>query len=209
MTSWPHRAQSYIKSDPDWEFYRFLLPNGLEQLFVHNAQMIYALIHKGDQIAHPRKVFHWLLFREEKDRSELTDLLNQQGYSIEKEQESRAEEDYPYPLVISRYEDVRLDTVNARVRDLYRLLGSRDARYEGWGSAMKLSIMNRFRRYMRRRKEVRPIAVCAKYSQAKGIIRSQRGMEPAIISTFFAKRFINCHVTEMFLLSSHYNCKVR
>ncbi|NBD26168.1 DUF695 domain-containing protein [Paenibacillus glycinis] len=150
---WPHRAQSYIKPDPEWEFYRFLLPDSLEELFVHNAQMIYALIHKGDKIAEPRNVYHWLLFRADEDRISMEALLQKQGYVIEKEKESQPEQEYPYPLVISKYEDVRLDTINARVRELHRLLDGRDGRYDGWGSAMKLSAANRFRRYMRRGKE--------------------------------------------------------
>ncbi|MBM7565320.1 DUF695 domain-containing protein [Paenibacillus sacheonensis] len=151
--NWAHRAQSYIKPDPEWEFYRFLLPTALEELYVHNAQMIYALIHKGDKIGEPRNVYHWLLFREDEDRLEMEDLLQREGYVIEKDKESKPEEDYPYPLVISRYEDVKLDTVNARVRDLHRLLDGVDGRYDGWGSTMRLSNVNRFRRYIRRRKD--------------------------------------------------------
>lgn len=151
--NWPHRAQSYIKPDPEWEFYRFLLPSALEELYVHNAQMIYALIHKGDKITEPRNVYHWLLFREDEDRLKMEELLRTQGYVIEKDKESKPENDFPYPLVISKYEDVRLDTVNARVRELHRLLDGSEGRYDGWGSTMRLSTANRFRRYMRRRTE--------------------------------------------------------
>ncbi|QHT60053.1 DUF695 domain-containing protein [Paenibacillus lycopersici] len=150
---WPHRAQSYSKSDPEWEFYRFLMPSALEELFVHNAQMIYALIHKGDKIAEPRIVYHWLLFREAEDRVEMEELLQSEGYAIEKGKESKPEDDFPYPLVISKYEDVRLDTINARVRELYQLLDGRAGRYDGWGSTMRLSAAMRFRWYMKRRKE--------------------------------------------------------
>ncbi|QHW30715.1 DUF695 domain-containing protein [Paenibacillus rhizovicinus] len=151
---WQHRAQSYIKPDPEWEFYRFLLPSPLEELYVHNAQMIYALIHKGDKISEPRNVYHWLLFREDDERLAMEELLQSEGYVIEKDKESKPEDDFPYPLVISKYEDVRLETVNARVRDLHRLLDGKMGRYDGWGATMRLSTANRFRRYMRRRKEM-------------------------------------------------------
>ncbi|MFC4809201.1 DUF695 domain-containing protein [Paenibacillus sp. GCM10023250] len=159
LEHWPHRAQCYVKPDPAWEFYRYLLPDTLEELFVHNAQMIYALIHKGDQIAQPRNVYHWLLFREDEDRLAMERVLEKQGYVIEKEKESKPEQDYPYPLVISKFEDVKLDTVNARVRELHRLLADRDGRYDGWGAVMRLSPAKRFRRYVRRRKESAHLAL--------------------------------------------------
>ncbi|WP_219835927.1 DUF695 domain-containing protein [Paenibacillus sp. R14(2021)] len=151
--NWRFRAQAYRKEDAAWSFYFFLLPSAMEQLFVHNAQMIYALIHKGDNIGEPRNVYHWLLFREDGERSEMEELLEAHGYVIEREKEGKPETDYPYPLVISKFEDVRLDTINERVRDLYRLLDGRDGRYDGWGAAMRLSRTNRIRRYIRRRVE--------------------------------------------------------
>ena len=122
-----------------------MLPDALEELFVHNAQMIYALIHKGDDIKQPRHVYHWLLFREDNHRREMEAMLEKLGYRIEKEKEGSPENGYPYPLVISRFEDVRLDTVNERVRELYRLMLGKGGRYDGWGSVMKLSSGNRLK----------------------------------------------------------------
>ncbi|WP_308638575.1 DUF695 domain-containing protein [Paenibacillus silvisoli] len=150
--NWRFRAQVYRKKDEQWEFYHFLLPNELEEMFVHNAQMIYALIHKGDNIGQPRNVYHWLLFREDDDRREIAPVLEELGYVIEKEKESRTDLGYPYPLVISRFEDVRLDTVNERVRELHALLAGSGGRYDGWGSVMKLSAAGRVRRFLRRRR---------------------------------------------------------
>lgn len=148
--NWPYRAQVYRKPDPEWSFYTFMLPDALEELFIHNAQMIYALIHKGDDIGQPRNVYHWLLFREDVDRREITPMLEKRGYVIEKEREGRPDQGYPYPLVISRFEDVRLDTVNERVREIHGLIEGSGGRYDGWGSVMKLSTYNRMRRTVRR-----------------------------------------------------------
>ncbi|RAP75408.1 DUF695 domain-containing protein [Paenibacillus montanisoli] len=151
LQNWPFRAQVYRKEDPQWDFYRFLLPDELEEMFVHNAQMIYALIHKGDNVGEPRIVYHWLQFRDDGDRHEIVPVLEELGYVIEKEKEGRPEHGYPYPLVISRYEDVRLDTVNERVRELHALLAGSGGRYDGWGSVIKLSAAGRVRRFIRRR----------------------------------------------------------
>lgn len=152
--NWENRAQSYIKTDADWEFYRFLLPDALEEMFVHNAQMIYALIHKGDQITQPRRVYHWLLFQKEAGRADMESRLQKSGYAIERDKESKPEQDdYPYSLVVSRFEDVKLDTVNSRVRELHGFLEGTEARYDGWGAAMRLSRGNRFRLYLKRRKD--------------------------------------------------------
>ncbi|SEO19869.1 DUF695 domain-containing protein [Paenibacillus sp. OV219] len=148
--NWTYRAQVYRKADPEWTFYTFMLPDALEELFIHNAQMIYALIHKGDDIGQPRNVYHWLLFREDFDRREITLMLEKRGYVIEKDREGKPDQGYPYPLVISRFEDVRLDTVNERVRELHSLIEESGGRYEGWGSVMKLSAINRLRRSMKR-----------------------------------------------------------
>ncbi|MBW7458005.1 DUF695 domain-containing protein [Paenibacillus sepulcri] len=147
---WEFRAQHYIKEDPQWTFYSYMLPDPLEELFVHNAQMIYALIHKGDNIREPRHVYHWLLFREDEDRREMETMLEELGYRIEREKEGSPDNGYPYPLVISKFEDVRLDTVNDRVRELYRLMSGNGGRYDGWGSVMKLTTVKRFRYQIRK-----------------------------------------------------------
>jgi regulator of RNase E activity RraB len=149
------RVQHYTKPDPDWSFYRYLLPDQLEELYMHNAQMIYALIHKGDDIKQPRNVYHWLLFRREKDRQTMETKLRELGYRIEMGKESSEDDSFPYPLIISRYEDVRLDTVNERVRELHRLASGLEGRYDGWGSVMKLPRVRRLRQHMR--KLVRPL----------------------------------------------------
>ncbi|UVI31768.1 DUF695 domain-containing protein [Paenibacillus spongiae] len=151
--SWSFRVTEYVKADPEWSFYRYMLPDQLEELYVHNAHMIYALIHKGDDIKQPRNVYHWLLFRKAEDRQEMEQSLQNLGYLIEREKEGEPDTGYPYPLVISRYDNVLLDTVNARVRELYRLISHYDARYDGWGSSMKLSSTNRVKLGYRKLKD--------------------------------------------------------
>ncbi|QYR20484.1 DUF695 domain-containing protein [Paenibacillus sp. sptzw28] len=147
---WQYRVQHYIKPDPEWTFYLYMLPDQLEELFVHNAQMIYALIHKGDDIKQPRNVYHWLLFREDENRREMESMLEELGYRIEKEKEGDPDSVYPFPLVISRFDNVCLDTVNERVRELHRLMSGNGGRYDGWGSVMKLTSTNRLRSNFRR-----------------------------------------------------------
>ncbi|MFB9327393.1 DUF695 domain-containing protein [Paenibacillus aurantiacus] len=147
---WAFRAQPYVKDDAVWEFYSFLLPNRLEELFVHNAHMIYALLHKGDNIGQPRNVYHWLLFAQAEDRTAVEPTLRQLGYRIEKDRAGEPDTGYPFPLVISRFDDVKLDTVNERVRELYSVISDYDSRYDGWGSTMHISSAGRFRQNVRR-----------------------------------------------------------
>ncbi|WP_274652435.1 DUF695 domain-containing protein [Paenibacillus humicola] len=149
-TAWPFRAEHYVKPDPEWDLYRYLLPDALEELFMHNAQMIYALLHKGDDIKRPRHVYHWLLFRQDEDRRQAESALRGLGYRIEREKEGSPDDSFPYPLVISKFEDVRLDTVNERVRELYRLISGSGGRYDGWGSVLKLTGLGRLRQQMRK-----------------------------------------------------------
>ncbi|MBD3917508.1 DUF695 domain-containing protein [Paenibacillus sp. PR3] len=144
------RAQMYRKPDPEWEFYAFMLPDDREQLLIHNAQMVYALAHHGDQINRQRTVYHWLLFRRNDDRIGIKGTLENMGYRIEEGKKGDPEPDYPYPLVISRTDDVRLDTLNRRVDELYRLLKGTEGKYDGWGSAMQLSLSARIRAAVRR-----------------------------------------------------------
>lgn len=148
--NWKFRVQYYIKPDPQWTFYNYMLPDQLEELFVHNAQMIYALIHKGDNINQPRNVYHWLFFQHDMDRQEMEATLMNMGYRIEKDKQTEPDNSYPYPLVISKFEDVRLDTVNDRVRELYRLIAGHGGRYDGWGSIMKQSSGHRMKHGLRR-----------------------------------------------------------
>ncbi|QJC53228.1 DUF695 domain-containing protein [Paenibacillus albicereus] len=146
-----YRLQYYAKPDPQWEFYRFMMPDTLEELFIHNAQMVYALLNRGDDIRQPRNVYHWLLFRDSDDRMMMRMKLEGMGYRIEEGKSGEPEPDYPYPLVISRYEDVRLETVNGRVDELYRVLGGGGGKYDGWGSVMKQPPLYRLRQWAKKR----------------------------------------------------------
>jgi hypothetical protein len=144
------RIQAYSKLDSDWSFYRYLLPNDLEELLIHNAQMVYALVHKGDKIEKPRNVYHWLLFKDSGNRDHIGQKLKRLGYRIEemKPDETKLGETkpgFPYPLVISRYEDVKLETINGRVQELYSLLRGSGGIYDGWGSVMKHTALQRLR----------------------------------------------------------------
>ncbi|GGF97021.1 DUF695 domain-containing protein [Paenibacillus abyssi] len=138
-----YRVLFYIKSDPDWETYRYMLPSALEEMFIHNAQMVYALIHKGDHIERPRHVYHWLMFQRLDDRKEMKLSAERLGYRIEEADSSEEQPGYPYSLVVSRWEDVRLETVNERVRELHPLVQQYRGKYDGWGSMMKLSLYQR------------------------------------------------------------------
>ncbi|GFN31280.1 DUF695 domain-containing protein [Paenibacillus xylaniclasticus] len=144
------RAQLYRKPDPEWDFYKFMLPDDREQLLIHNAQMVYALAHHGDRIDRQRTVYHWLLFRHNDDRIGIKQTLEHLGYRIEEGKSGEPEPDYPYPLVISRQDDVKLDTLNRRVDELYWLLVGKEGKYDGWGSAMKLSATARCKAFFRR-----------------------------------------------------------
>lgn len=145
-----YRIQHYRKPDPDWSFYRYLLPTALEELFIHNAQMVYALLHRGDDIKQPRNVYHWLLFKGSEERKRMRGRLEGMGYRIEDGKSGEPEPGFPYPLVISRFEDVRLETVNGRVDELYQLLNGSGGKYDGWGSVMKQKFQYRFRNGLKR-----------------------------------------------------------
>jgi len=144
------RAQLYRKPDPEWAFYNYMLPDDREQLLIHNAQMVYALAHHGDRIDRRRTVYHWLLFRHNDDRLGMRQTLERLGYRIEEGKSGDPEPEYPYPLVISRQDDVKLDTLNRRVDELYRLLNGKEGKYDGWGSAMQLSVPARLKAFWRR-----------------------------------------------------------
>ena len=146
-----YRLQYYAKPDSEWEFYRYMLPSALEELFIHNAQMVYALLHRGDDIRRPRNVYHWLLFKESGKRTMIRMKLETMGYRIEEGKSGEPEPEFPYPLVISRYEDVRLETVNGRVDELYRILGSEGGgKYDGWGSVMRQTSSYRFKAWCKK-----------------------------------------------------------
>ncbi|AJY75806.1 DUF695 domain-containing protein [Paenibacillus beijingensis] len=145
-----YRMQQYRKEDSDWSFYRYLLPSALEELFIHNAQMVYALLHRGDDIKQPRNVYHWLLFKGSEERKRMRGRLEGMGYRIEDGKSGEPEPGFPYPLVISRFEDVRLETVNGRVDELYQLLNGNGGKYDGWGSVMKMKFQYRFKSSLKR-----------------------------------------------------------
>ncbi|MFS0727214.1 DUF695 domain-containing protein [Paenibacillus sp. 1P07SE] len=138
-----YRIVFYSKPDPEWTFYRYLLPDTLEEMYIHNAQMVYALIHKGDHIDRPRQVYHWLLFKQDQDRSVMKAEVEHMGYTVEEGKAPEERPEYPYSLVVSRWEDVRLETVNERVGELHKLVRKVDGHYDGWGAMVRLSWLKR------------------------------------------------------------------
>ncbi|MBD2845742.1 DUF695 domain-containing protein [Paenibacillus sp. IB182496] len=140
----PYRILTYSRPDPQWERYSFMLPSELEKALIHNAQMVYALIHRGDHIDRPRNVYHWLMFKRPDDCSAMKETAEQLGYRIEDARTPPVDRpEFPYALVISRWDNVRLETVNAQVRELLPLADELGGTYDGWGSMMRQSFLRK------------------------------------------------------------------
>jgi hypothetical protein len=121
---------------PDWDQYVNLLypsASNLQRMF--NRRVLESLAERGDSHETPRRVDHWLEFRDEAARAACRDTLLAIEFSVESEFTSEeADADLPHTLVVSREDSVDSHSINGITLELARLAAEHGGRYEGWES---------------------------------------------------------------------------
>jgi uncharacterized protein (TIGR01619 family) len=124
--------QLRMKEDKKWEGYlNFLYPNDETLEIMSDSKVVQALVEKGDKLEKPRKVDHWIYFKNEQDRHYFIGYLKTKNFKIE----SQAKIDKkvkPYSLQISRDDKVSLSEISQVTKELRQLAKKCNGDYDGW-----------------------------------------------------------------------------
>ena len=128
-------AQNYIFIQPDkkWEYYKNIYPLDVDDNFLMNQSFLNQLAYEGDDLSKPRKVTHWLYFKNDKNRLKFIDRIKVLEFSVDSLSFNK-EEDLPYELQLSRIDNITPQNINSVTKILNTLSLSYNGMYDGWGT---------------------------------------------------------------------------
>jgi uncharacterized protein (TIGR01619 family) len=120
-----------VRPDAEWGFYtEFLLPDAERRQWMADRRIIDVLREKGDALATPRSVEHWLYFATAEDRDRFTAAAKELGFAIDDTEER---DDAPsFVVQLSRDDSVELDHIHDVVMQLHELAAAHGGDYDGW-----------------------------------------------------------------------------
>jgi uncharacterized protein (TIGR01619 family) len=140
------RYYTSVKEDEDWSFYLDnMYPSPLEEQWMRNAKISYALNRHGDQSDIAREVEHWLHFASQISMDEVKGKARNLGYSIVEADIDTSKEVYPYILQLRKKHAIDLTTVNQVTKELFTMATEAGGMYDGWGTRLKLKFAAKIR----------------------------------------------------------------
>ncbi|HEU4472850.1 MAG TPA: DUF695 domain-containing protein [Flavisolibacter sp.] len=133
----PNSAYSIvIRADAGWKTYTgFLYPDEETFEYMQNTKLVMKLEEAGDKLSTPRKVDHWLYFRDEKGRAAFASKAREKGYAVE-EQTAKGPASSPYQLHLSRIDKVELGSITRLTLQLRKEANQYGGQYDGWETAV-------------------------------------------------------------------------
>lgn len=117
--------------DSDWNQYLSVLYPSPEQMqCISNRDLLDHLLERGDVLAIPRMVHHWLYFPSESSRASYRQAAVTKGFAVESE--STGDAPLPFCLVIARKQSIQQEAIDETVIDLFRMAQTLGADYDGW-----------------------------------------------------------------------------
>ncbi|MBX3252617.1 MAG: DUF695 domain-containing protein [Chitinophagaceae bacterium] len=113
-------------------YFTVLYPSQREMQRIYNRHMLDRLAEAGDHSTAPRKIDHFIFFKDEQDRKKFVRIVQDNGFLIENGGEEKGIKDRPYSLQISRVDKTdgaSIDKVSLYVWELSLQYGGR---YDGW-----------------------------------------------------------------------------
>ncbi len=121
-------AQS--KADPDWSHYLgFLYPNANQIQMISDRKVVKALQDRGDPLTTPRRVDHWIYFKDSESRNGFVKAVEQLGFECIT---LKPGEGALLGLQVHRVDEVQLDSIHEVVMSLVRLAEEWGSEYDGW-----------------------------------------------------------------------------
>lgn len=127
-----------IKRDKTWKYYySYLYPPNFSLEFIYNQDYLRDLVLQGDDLKGLRKVNHWMYFKNVNKRNKAGDQLKKLKFSLDSISYKK-ESKLPYELQISRKDSIDPESILQLTTMLRLLGGSFDAKYDGWGTELKV-----------------------------------------------------------------------
>jgi regulator of RNase E activity RraB len=140
------RYYTSVKEDAEWSFYlENMYPSPLEEQWMRNAKISYALNRHGDQSDIVREVEHWLHFASQMSMDEVKGKARNLGYSVVGADMDTSKDVYPYVLQLRKMHAIDLTTVNHVTQELFTMATEAGGMYDGWGTKLKLNFTAKVR----------------------------------------------------------------
>ena len=102
-----------------------------------NKKTIKALIDQGDKLSTAREVFHWIYFKNEKDKNNYLTEVIKEGFVLVSS--NKIDDKFPYQLQIKRIDKVDENSVNKYVIYLWGKAIEYNGDYDGWETSIEKS----------------------------------------------------------------------
>ncbi|MZQ85325.1 DUF695 domain-containing protein [Paenibacillus sp. 5J-6] len=137
--------------DVDWSFYlEEMAPSPLEEQWMRNAKIAYALKRRGDNLEKAREVQHWLHFPDSTRMDEMKSKVGPLGYRVIVSELDTTRQVEPYVLHLSKLHTLDVPTVNAVTKELFVLASEVGGTYDGWGTRLILKFPAKLRAHLKR-----------------------------------------------------------
>ncbi|MBP1965302.1 DUF695 domain-containing protein [Paenibacillus aceris] len=151
MLDFPNfRYYFLMTKDQDWSFYlEEMAPSPLEEQWMRNAKIAYALKRRGDNLERAREVQHWLHFPDSARMDEMKSKVGKLGYIVIVSEMDTTRNVEPYVLHLSKLHTLDVPTVNAITKELFVLASEVGGTYDGWGTRLILKFPAKVRAYLK------------------------------------------------------------
>jgi uncharacterized protein (TIGR01619 family) len=120
------------KEDSNWtQYVEVLYPSEEDRRRMENRKVLDVLEQKGDTLARPRDVWHWIYFRTDADREHFLVAVTPLEYRLQSRPDSKNKE-YPNGICIVRFQSVKSPEIDDAVIELFRLAREYRGDYDGW-----------------------------------------------------------------------------
>ncbi len=121
------------KLDKEWkDYFEFLYPSPSEMQTILNRRVINNLVKQGDSLKTPRKVSHYIYFKNEDDRKKFKTRSGKAGFEAASMNYIKDSDDYPYSLRVVRSDSVEPHEVDDYTMYLFDLSEQYNGIYDGW-----------------------------------------------------------------------------
>ncbi|OJJ22173.1 hypothetical protein BKI52_09040 [marine bacterium AO1-C] len=121
-----------IEEDKAWESYlNFLYPSDEIRNYMSDRDVVMQLEKHGDNLESPRRVDHWVYFKNMDDLGRFSAEVAKLGFQTEGINETNTGE-HPYQLGVWREDAVELDSIYGVTSELRELAQQFNGAYDGW-----------------------------------------------------------------------------
>lgn len=113
-------------------YFNVLHPSQKEMQRIYNRRMLDRLTEAGDQPSAPRKIDHFIFFKNERDRKQFARAAQDNGFVIENGGEEKGIKDRPYSLQISKIDKTERAGIDKVSLYVWELSLKYSGRYDGW-----------------------------------------------------------------------------